>query len=79
MTKTITLRLDDDIYQLLKTAAKGEMRSISNFIEYAAIKYLTDENFVSDAEMDDILSDKPLLKNLKDAKKDAEKGSYKIV
>jgi len=42
MTKTITLRLDDEIYRLLKTAAKGEMRTISNFLEYAAIKYLTE-------------------------------------
>lgn len=79
MTKTITLRLDDEIYRLLKTAAKGEMRTISNFIEYAALKYLADESFVSDAEMEEILSDKLLLKTLKGAKKDVEKGNYKIV
>ena len=79
MTKTITLRLDDDVYRLLKTSAKGEMRIISNFIEYPAIKYLTDESFVSDAEMQEILADKSLLKTLKDAEKDIEEGNYKIV
>jgi len=79
MTKTITLRLDDEIYRLLKTAAKGEMRSISNFLEYAAIKYLTDESFVSDEEMEEILLDKLLLKTLSDSNKDVEEGNYKIV
>ena len=79
MTKTITLRLDDEVYRLFKTAAKGEMRTISNFLEYAALKYLTDESFVSDAEMEAILLDKPLLKTLKDAKKDVKEGNYKIV
>ena len=79
MTKTITLRLDDEVYRLLKTAAKGEMRSISNFLEYAAVRYLTDESFVSDVEMEEILLDKLLLKTLNNAKKDVEKGDYKIV
>ena len=79
MTKTITLRLDDEIYQLLKKAAKGEMRTISNFIEYAAVKYLTDESFVSDNEMEEILSDENLLKTLKRGQKDIEEGNFKIV
>jgi uncharacterized protein (DUF1778 family) len=79
MTKTVTLRLDDEIYRLLKKAAKGEMRSLANFLEFAAIKHLTDESFVSDTEMEEILLDKLLLKNLEDGKKDIDEGNYKIV
>jgi len=35
MAKTITIRIDDDTYELFKSAAEGERRSISNFIVYS--------------------------------------------
>ena len=79
MSKTITLRIPDNVYKLLKIAAEGEKRSISNFIEYAALNYLTEETFVSDEEMEDLLKDNSLLKNLKQGEKEIKKGMYKIV
>ena len=79
MSKTITMRVDDDIYTMIKTAADGERRSISNFIEYATIAFLTEESFVSDNEMDEIFRDENLLKNLKQGKKEIEEGKYRIV
>jgi uncharacterized protein (DUF1778 family) len=79
MPKTITLRIDENIYGLFKTAASAEKRTISNFIEYAALNYLTEESYVSDAEMKDILADQELLQALKGAKKEIKKGKYKIV
>ena len=79
MPKTITLRIDEDIYGLFKTAASAEKRTISNFIEYATLNYLTEESYVSDTEMKDILADQQLLQSLKSAKKDIKKGKYKIV
>ena len=79
MPKTITLRIDEDVYGLFKTAASAEKRTISNFIEYAALNYLTEESYVSDAEMRDILADQQLLQSLKSAKKEIKKGKYKIV
>ena len=79
MAKTITIRIDDDTYNMIKTAADGERRSISNFIEYATITYLTEESFVSESEMNDILSDEKLLKALQEGKKEIEEGKYNIV
>ena len=79
MPKTITLRIDENVYSLFKTAASAEKRTNSNFIEYAALNYLTEENYVSDTEMKDILADQELLQSLKNAKKDVKKGKYKIV
>jgi uncharacterized protein (DUF1778 family) len=79
MPKTITLRIDEDVYGLFKTAASAEKRTISNFIEYAALNFLTEESYVSDEEMRDILDDQKLLLSLKSAKKDVKKGKYKIV
>jgi uncharacterized protein (DUF1778 family) len=79
MAKTITIRIDDDTYNMIKAAADGERRSISNFIEYATITYLTEESFVSESEMNDILSDEKLLKALQAGKKEIEEGKYNIV
>jgi uncharacterized protein (DUF1778 family) len=79
MAKTITLRVDEDTYSLLKNAAHGERRSISNFIEFAALAYLSRQVYVSDEEMNDILSDKDLMSNLKKAAQEIKEGKYRIV
>ena len=76
MSKTVTIRLDDETYQMIRHAAQGEMRSISNFIEHATVSYLTEEALVSDEEMGEILSDAELLKNLKQARSDVAARQY---
>lgn len=78
MAKTITVRLDDKVYDLIRNAAEGERRSISNFLEYAALRYLTDEISVSDEEMNDILADKELVASLRQGVADAEAGKYRV-
>ncbi|MCD6123076.1 MAG: CopG family transcriptional regulator [Spirochaetales bacterium] len=58
MAKTITLRIDEETYTLIKKAAEGEHRFISNFIEYATLAFLTEESFVPNNEMEEILKNK---------------------
>jgi len=79
MTKTVTLRIDEEIYNILKSAASGEKRTISNFIEYAALNYLSSNSYVSDNEMDEILNDKNLIDGLRNGMDDVKKGNYLIV
>jgi predicted CopG family antitoxin len=79
MSKTITMRVDDDTYNMMKTAADGERRSLSNFIEHATIAFLTENSFVSDIEMEEILHDENLLKNFIQGRKEIEEGRYRIV
>ena len=79
MSKTITLRVDDDFYRLIKSAAEGERRSISSLLEYSALYYLTNSAFVSDAEMSDILKDNDLLESLKNGLNEIDNGKYEIV
>ena len=74
MSKAITVRLDDDSYKLLAQKAKAEKRSLANYIEVAATRYAIDANYVSDEEMNEILSDKKLLASLKRAQKDVALG-----
>jgi predicted transcriptional regulator len=76
MAKTITLRVDDGIYNTLKRAADGDRRTISNFIEYATINYIFNNNVVDDNEMTEILS---FEKDLKNGLNDIKRGRYKIV
>jgi uncharacterized protein (DUF1778 family) len=77
--KTLTVRVNDDTYNLLKKAADGEKRTISNFIEFAALRYITSELYVSDNEMLEITQDPQLVQSLKKGVKDVKQGNYKIV
>ncbi|GJM40244.1 MAG: hypothetical protein DHS20C20_05260 [Ardenticatenaceae bacterium] len=79
MSKTITLRVNDDVYQMIKTAADGQRRNLSNFIEFATLQYLTSSTYVDDAEMELILNDAELVANLRQGLEDIKKGDYTIV
>jgi len=79
MSKTVTLRIDEEVYNILKLAAKGDKRTISNFIEYAALKYLSSNSYVSDDEMDEIINDKELKDGLKKGMDDIKDGKFVIV
>jgi uncharacterized protein (DUF1778 family) len=76
MGKTITLRVDDAIYDTLKRAADGDRRTISNFIEYAAINYIFDNNVVDAEEMKEIMV---FEKDIKNGMEDIKKSRYKII
>ena len=77
--KTVTMRVDDSIYEMIKLAAEGQRRNLSNFIEFATIQYLTSSQFVDTHEMKEISSDKELVENLMNGLEDFKNGDYKIV
>ena len=79
MGKTITLRIDDDIYDIFKTAAQAQRRTISNFIEYATLSHVAEEAFVDDHEMAEILNSKELVSSLRKAEEDIKKRKYRII
>lgn len=79
MSKTITLRVNDDVYQMIKTAADGQRRNLSNFIEFATLQYLTSATYVDDAEMELILNDAELASNLRQGLEDIKRGDYTVV
>jgi len=77
--KTVTMRVDDPIYDMIKLAAEGQKRNLSNFIEFATMQYLTSSQFVDNDEMTEIMNDKELVKNLMDGLNDFKNGDYTIV
>lgn len=79
MTKTVTLRLDEDVYDEFREAADAERRPLSNLIETAALTKLREQQFVDDAEMAEIRSNERLLQRLKAGSKDAAKRRGRFV
>jgi len=64
--KTVTMRVDDSTYRMIKQAADGQKRNLSNFIEFTTLQYLSSAQFVDNDEMNEILEDKELFPNFKD-------------
>lgn len=77
--KTVTMRVDDSVYQMISLAASGERRNISNFIEYATLQYLSSSQYVDNAEMAEIMADQELVQNLKRGFEEVKSGDYTIV
>jgi len=77
--KTVTMRVDDSVYDMIKLAAEGQKRNISNFIEFATVQYLTSSQFVENDEMTEIMNDKELVQNLINGLNDFKNGVYSIV
>jgi predicted transcriptional regulator len=76
MAKTITVRLEDNIYEMFKKAADGEKRTISNYIEYATLNYTVSETVVDDVEMAEIIA---FEKDIKKGMSDIKAGRYKVI
>ncbi len=65
MSKTITLRLSDENYEKFKTLAKRDNRPISNFIETAVNKFIEQNIYVDEFEMNEIAANTELNRSLK--------------
>jgi predicted transcriptional regulator len=78
-TRTVTLRLEEDVYRELREAAKAENRPLSNLIETAALNRVRDQQFVDDTEMAGILADEKLLARLRRGSQQAKKGRGRFV
>jgi predicted transcriptional regulator len=76
MAKTITVRVDDNVYEIIRKAAEGQKRTISNYIEYATINYTINETIVDDEEMGEILY---FEKDIKKGLADVKAGRYKVI
>ncbi len=78
MSKTVTLRLNDNIYNLFRNLAESENRPLSNFIETSVLRFIENSQFVDEFEMAEIQSNQDLNRSLKRALKDvkAQRGRF---
>lgn len=77
MSKIVTLRLNDDTYAKFRAFAESDNRSLSNFIETSALRYISESEYVDEFEMAEINNNKELQASFKRALDDAKnrKGS----
>ncbi len=78
MSKVITLRLSEEEYEKISGLAEQEHRPISNFITHTVLKSIHDTVFADDQEMEEIRSNKKLMKGLQTAHQQAvsKKGKF---
>ena len=79
MSKTVTLRVDDDVYGKLRSWAKRDNRPLSNFIETAALRFIEDREVVDEFEMAEISGNEALNASMKRGLKDAKAGRGRFV
>lgn len=72
MSKTVTIRIDDNTYKQFKGHADAENRSLSNFIETATLKYIEETDFADEFETAEIMENESLKERLKKGHRDAE-------
>ena len=79
MSKTVTLRLEENTYEKFKRLAESDNRTMSNFIETSVLRYIENNNFVDEFEMEEIESNIDLNKSLKRAQKEMKLKKGKFV
>lgn len=71
MSKTVTLRLNERVYELFSRLAERDNRPLSNFIETAVLRFIEVEQFVDDFEMEKVEANKSLNASIKRGHRDA--------
>ena len=79
MSKTLTIRVDEQTYVMLKNHALAQNRSLSNFIETTVKEHIQESEFLDKEEMSDILTNKKLVERLRRGSHDAEKKKGKLI
>lgn len=79
MSRTVTLRLDEDVFLRFRALAERDHRPLSNFIQNAALRYVESEQFVDEFEMDEIRGNTDLNESLGQGLKDAKEGRGRFV
>jgi len=78
MSKTVTLRLNESIYNMIRNLAISENRTLSNFIETSVLRFIEHHQFVDEFEMNEIRNNKELNASLNRAIEDikSKKGRF---
>ena len=78
MSKTLTLRLDEQVYSRFRRLAQRDNRPISNVIETAALRFVNEHELVDEFEMAEIENNARLNRSIKAGLKDAKamRGSF---
>ena len=71
MSKTVTLRLSDEVYQLFRQSAENDNRPLSNFIETATRRFIEQSDLIGESEMAEIRGNRALSRSVRRGHADA--------
>lgn len=72
MSKTVTLRMDEKVYNRFRDLAQHDNRPLSNFIETAALRFVEEHEYVDEFEMAEIRDNANLNRSIKSGLRDAK-------
>ncbi len=72
MSKTVTLRIDEEVYNRFRRLAQHDNRPLSNFIETAALRFVEEHEYVDEFEMAEIRDNTTLNGSIKRGVRDAK-------
>lgn len=79
MSKTVTVRLDEEQYKLFKKFADMDNRAISNFIVTATSRYIEEISYVDEFEMAEIDSNRELEQSLERGRADVTENRRRCI
>lgn len=79
VSKTITLRLREEVYKTFAEAAHAENRSLSNLIETAALNKIRESQFVDDLELAEIVANEDLMSRIREGSRNAKNRKGRFV
>jgi hypothetical protein len=79
MTKTITLRLQENKYQKFKQLSECDNRSILNFVENAALRFIEEVEYLDNFGNEEILSNKELMGSIQSGFEQSLEGKGKLI
>ena len=79
MSKTITLSLDDMLYEKFKVYARMDNRSLANFFKTAAAHYIEDKIMADEFEMEEIRNNLDLKERIRAGSRDAANREGRFV
>ena len=79
MSKIVTLRLDEEVYKLFQGMANNDNRALSNFITTAALRYIEENEYVEDYEMEELQHNDELNESIKRGLRDEKNREGRFV
>ena len=79
MSRTVTLRLKDEIYEKFRNLAEDDNRTISNFRETSVLRSIENNSYMNEFEMADIRADKSLQHSIEKGLHDVKRKKSRFV
>ena len=65
MPKTVTVELDEKVYNRFRTVAQWDHRTVENLIQFSVLRYIDSKEYLNEFEMKEIREDRELNDSIK--------------